>query len=196
MIRAILVVALVSAAGSAAAEESSGMFAAEGTVGVGAVMHGGTFAAFDLVEHLHIGYRLPIGLQGGLSFHHGGALGGDQDHSAELFLIGAELRYHPFADHCVDPWLGFGIGFGGLHEEGSGPWRREQWNGSSLLLNLGVLFRVTRDLALGGWVGTTLGLWTQDCVLNDPYQLEHCIVHRDARVVSIGVSVAPRFTGR
>lgn len=178
----------------AAAEELSGHLTIEGALGLGAVTHGRTFAAWSLVERVHVGYRVPIGLQGGLSLMHGGALFGDEDDGAELFFIGPEARYHPFGERCVDPWLGVAFGFGSLDEQGSSPWRREKWSGASFLVQAGALFRVTRTIALGAWIGTTLGLWEQSCMLSDPYQLEHCVAHRDARVMSIGMSIAPRVT--
>jgi hypothetical protein len=191
---AVVLGGLLAAAGAARAEPPSESFAIEGGAGLGVVTHGRTFAAFELVERIHLGYRHSTGLQVGLALQHAGALAGDADHSAELFFLGAEARYHPFADACVDPWLGFAAGFGTLDEEGDSPVRREQWNGPTFQLTLGVLFAVTHQLAVGAWAGVTFGLWEQTCVLSNPYQLEHCIGHGSPRIYGLGVSLAPRFT--
>ena len=131
MTRAILVLALVGSSAVAAAEPRTAPIAVEGAVGVGVVTHGRQFAAFDLVQHLHVGYRLPMGLQLGVSFHHGGAIGGDVDHSAALYFLGAEARYHPFPDRVVDPSIGLAFGGAKLDEQGASPWRREQWSGAA-----------------------------------------------------------------
>lgn len=189
-----LCAALLAAASPARAEPVSDSFAIEGALGVAAVTHGRTFAAFELVERVHLGYRHATGLQVGLALQHAGALAGDVDHSAELFFIGGEARYHPFGDACVDPWLGLTAGFGTLDEEGDSPFRREQWNGPAFQLTLGVLFAVTHQLAIGVWAGATVGIWEQTCLLSNPYQLEHCIGHASPRLYGLGVSFAPRFT--
>ncbi len=190
---AVVVGALAGTVGPASAEPSDGSFALEGAFGIGAVTHGRSFAAFELIERIHIGYRLPWGLQGGLAINHAGALGGDVDHSAELILFGPEVRYHPFGDACVDPWLGFTAGFGNLDEEGDSPWRREKWSGGAFQATVGVLFAVTQQMAVGAWAGASFGLWEQTCILDNPYQLEHCIGHGGPRMFAVGASVAPRF---
>lgn len=190
----LVLAGLLAVAGPVSAEPARDSFAIEGAAGLAAITHGRTFAAFELVERIHLGYRHSTGLQVGLALQHAGALAGDVDHSAELFFIGAEARYHPLADACVDPWLGLTAGFGTLDEEGDSPFRREQWNGPAFQLTLGVLFAVTHQLAIGVWAGATLGIWEQTCLLSNPYQLEHCIAHQSPRLYGLGVSFAPRFT--
>jgi hypothetical protein len=198
--RVLAVLAVLGAHGLAGAEErpeASGgddlRFALEGALGIGAVAHDRTFAAFELVQRVHIGFRLPWGLQGGLAMQHAGALGGDVDDSAELFFLGPEVRFHPLPDHCVDPWLGIAGGIGILDEENDSPYRRESWNGGVLQVTAGVLFAVSERIAIGGWAGATFGLWEQNCILAYPYQLEHCMGHESAIVYGLGASIAPRF---
>lgn len=193
MTRVTLAFAVVLAAAPAAAETPDGTLALEGAFGIGAVTHGGSFAAFDLVQRLHIGYRLPFGVQLGLGIQHAGALGGDVDHSAELIFLGPEARYHPFGDACVDPWIGFAAGFGNLDEEGDSPFRREAWSGGAFQATVGVLFAVTQEMAVGAWAGASFGLWEQTCLMNDPYQFGTCVGHETARVFALGASIAPRF---